>query len=166
MLDSIEGRLVSDEAASPHILKVLTYNLFMRAPTFFFWNRQGRRARLLPDQLHGYDVIVLQEAFSNIHRRMILQALEREYPYQTRILGRDRRFRQDGGVVIISRWPIMSEDQRLFGKRCAGFDCWAQKGCVYARIDVEERPCHISRRTPLPYHRHTRPGTREASLHS
>ena len=37
----------------------------------------------------------------------------------------------------------MSEDQRLFGKRCAGFDCWAQKGCVYARIDVEERPCHI-----------------------
>jgi endonuclease/exonuclease/phosphatase family metal-dependent hydrolase len=103
---------------------------------------QGVRAPLMAEQLGGFDVVLLQEAHSNRHRDMVLRGLADDYPYRSQVLGRDRWLKQDGGVVILSRWPIEAERERLFGRLCEGRDCWADKGVLYARINKEGRRFH------------------------
>jgi sphingomyelin phosphodiesterase len=130
------------EPSDAGTLNVLAYNIYMR-PTFLFKNGQSIRARLLPPQLKGYDAIVFSEAFDDDARRDLLKALRADYPFATRILGRDGIVSQDGGVIIVSRWPIVAEDERRFGGVCAGTDCGADKGVVYAKIDKQGRPYHV-----------------------
>ncbi len=136
-----QARQAGDD--DPDAFHLLTYNVFMRAPTFLFRDAHDERVALLTDQLDGYDAIVLQEAFSDRHRERLVMQLADQYPYRTRVLGRDGLIRQDGGVVILSRWPIEHEDQRLFGDVCAGTDCLAQKGVLYARIEKAGRRYHL-----------------------
>ena len=45
----------------------------------------GERLTLLPDYLKGYDALLLQEVFDG-RREGFLQALAKEYPYQTKVL--------------------------------------------------------------------------------
>lgn len=146
-LDATARELSIDEGpTADEPLNVLTYNIFMRptsVPTFN--DNQDERAALIPGQVGGYDVIVFQEAFSDSHREQILSSLAAEYPYQTRILGKDRGLEQDGGVVIVSMWPIEREFQMLFEDVCEGDldDCFADKGVLYARLDWNGKPIHI-----------------------
>ncbi|MBL0408512.1 sphingomyelin phosphodiesterase, partial [Microvirga aerilata] len=121
---------------------VLAYNIYMR-PTTIARNGQVVRATLLPAQLRGYDAIVFSEAFDDGVRNTLLERLRPEYPYQTQILGRDTDVRQDGGVIIVSRWPIATEAQQPYGTTCAGIDCQAAKGVVYARIAKGTRTYHL-----------------------
>lgn len=118
----------------PRTLSVLTYNVYMR-PFPLFINGQKRRAELLPEQVRDqYDLIIFEEAFDDGVRKTLLQGLLGVYPYQTRILGRDGRVDQDGGVIMVSRWPFVAENQRAFGDVCDGSDCKANKGVLYASI--------------------------------
>ncbi len=123
-------------------LNVLTYNIFMR-PTSLFNDDQDLRALLIPTQMRGYDLIVFQEAFSDSHREYIVAALAAEYPYHTRVLGKDRFVEQDGGVMIISKWPIARQFQTHFEGLCSGSDCLSDKGVLYARLNVKGKPIHI-----------------------
>lgn len=122
------------EARDAETFDVLAYNIYMR-PTSLFKNGQSLRARLLPAQLHGYDALIFSEAFDDDTRAELLNGLRTEYPYATSILGSDRGVEQDGGVIIVSRWPIVAQDQRRFGSICSGSDCQADKGVLYARIE-------------------------------
>ncbi len=124
----------------PLILDMLTFNAYLR-PFVPEW--QDRRAPLMAGQLKGYDVVLLQEVFSDWHRDLVLDALTTDYPYRTRVLGHDQGFRQDGGVMILSRWPIEQQFQRRFGARCTGKDCLADKGVLYARIRRADRRFHV-----------------------
>ena len=128
--------------AGPDTLNVLAYNIYMR-PTSLFKNGQMIRARLLPSELRGYDAIIFSEAFDDEARSSLLRGLQAEYPYATRILGTDRGTEQDGGVIIVSKYPIEAEDQRLFGSVCAGSDCLADKGVLYAKINKQGRRYHL-----------------------
>jgi endonuclease/exonuclease/phosphatase family metal-dependent hydrolase len=121
-------------------LDVLTFNAFLRP---LLPDRQNERMPLMASELKGYDVLLLQELFSNWHRRKLLKALREDYPFQSRLLGRDRGLGQDGGVIILSKWPIERQFQRLFGEDCANQDCFAEKGVLYARINKQGRPIHL-----------------------
>jgi endonuclease/exonuclease/phosphatase family metal-dependent hydrolase len=123
---------------------VLAYNIYMR-PTSLFYNDQSDRGAVLPSKLRGFDVIVFSEAFDDAVRDQILADLQGEYPYRTKILGSDRVFEQDGGVIIVSRWPITAQAERLFGDICTGdfSDCLADKGVLYARIEKHGRTHHV-----------------------
>lgn len=118
-------------APSEVTFDVLTYNVLMLP---VLPQGQDQRAPLIARRLGGYDAVVLQEAYSNRHRASILAGLAADYPHRTMILGDDRWLRQDGGVIVLSRWPIAREQQLRFGDLCAGRDCLADKGAVYARI--------------------------------
>lgn len=122
-------------------LEVLTFNAFLRPSVMA--EGQDRRAPLMAEQLAGRDILLLQEVFSDRHRMLLLEALAEAYPYRTRVLGRDRGFAQDGGVMILSRWPIEAEFQKGFGRLCAGKDCLADKGVLYARIAKAGRRVHV-----------------------
>ncbi|MET4279835.1 MULTISPECIES: sphingomyelin phosphodiesterase [unclassified Bradyrhizobium] len=128
--------------ASPDAFDVLTYNVYLR-PTTLFKNGQAIRARLLARVLAGYDAIVFQEAFDDGARNKLLSGVHREYPHRTKVVGRDVGLNQDGGVVIVSKWPIIRQAQRLFKKLCDGDDCKAQKGVSYALIKKEGRCYHL-----------------------
>jgi endonuclease/exonuclease/phosphatase family metal-dependent hydrolase len=130
----------SDDLANS--FNVLAYNIYMR-PAGLFTDDQVGRGAVLPSKLRGYDVIVLSEAFDNKVRDQLLADLGGEYPYRTGILGADRGFVQDGGVIIMSRWPITAEAQRLFDDLCVGGDCWADKGVLYARFEKHGQTYHI-----------------------
>jgi endonuclease/exonuclease/phosphatase family metal-dependent hydrolase len=132
--------LLAAEPAPELTLDVVTYNVFLLP---VLPQSQGLRAPLMADELKGFDVVLLQEAHSNRHRGMVLRDLADEYPHRSRVLGRDRWLKQDGGVVILSRWPIEAERQLLFGPLCEGRDCWADKGVLYARINKEGRRFHV-----------------------
>lgn len=133
------GATLQDEWHASH-LNVLSYNVYMR-PTSLFANGQMIRAGLIPDQIPGYDVVVFQEAFDDDTRAQLLRGMTAKgYPYHTDILGTDRGTEQDGGVIIVSRWPIVLQKQRLFGDVCSDWDCSADKGVLYAKIDKQIKP--------------------------
>jgi endonuclease/exonuclease/phosphatase family metal-dependent hydrolase len=123
----------SAQAASAEVtFDVLTYNVLMLP---VLPRGQDQRAPLIARRLAGYDAIVLQEAYSDRHRAALLAGLAAEYPHRTRILGADLWLRQDGGVIVLSRWPIARQQELRFGDLCAGRDCLADKGALYARIE-------------------------------
>jgi sphingomyelin phosphodiesterase len=128
------------EPSDEYTLNVLAYNIYMR-PVFV--NGQEDRTRMLPAEIRGYDVIVFSEAFDDGLRKKLIAGLKSSYPYATKILGTDRGIEQDGGVIIVSKWPIKAQDQKRFGSNCYGSDCMSDKGVLYAKIDKKGRPYHI-----------------------
>jgi len=127
-----------------NVLNVLSYNTYMR-PTSLFINGQSVRNTLMMPELRnqGYDVIIFSEMFDDDIRGAMKVALSAEFPHQTRILGTDRGVEQDGGVIIVSRWPLVTQDQRLYGSVSSGSDGMADKGVMYACINKMGRKYHI-----------------------
>lgn len=131
---------------------ILSYNIYMRP---FFHDGQEIRAKLLISRLANYDTVVFQEAYDDHVRDMLRRDLRAHYPFHTRILGADSGLRQDGGVIVLSKWPIVRERQRVFTNGdpsvnrclgpdcCEGSDCFADKGVLYARIDKQGRCYHV-----------------------
>jgi sphingomyelin phosphodiesterase len=142
--DDIEYVLHHRYSVAPsndHTINVLAYNIYMRTGPFV--NGQAQRTDRLPAEIRGYDVIVFSEAFHNGLRKKLIDALRSSYPHASRILGKDSGPRQDGGVIIVSRWPIVAQAQRTFGGACHGSDCLADKGVLYVKIMKGGRPYHI-----------------------
>jgi endonuclease/exonuclease/phosphatase family metal-dependent hydrolase len=131
---------------APHVLDVLTFNTAL-LPGIAARTRQGDRAAVMAAHLVGYDVLVLQELFDDRLALPLLDELAAAYPYRTERVGRDgaRRmpWRQDGGVVILSRWPIEREAQMTFDGTCSGTDCLADKGVGYAAVRKGDRIYHV-----------------------
>jgi endonuclease/exonuclease/phosphatase family metal-dependent hydrolase len=125
---------------------VLAYNVYMR-PHLLLKNGQHIRATLLPERIDDYDVIVLSEVFDDAVRERLVDGLSATYPHRTLVAGLDRAWEQDGGVMIVSPWPIEVRDRLSFHDQqlrpitdCRGDDCHA---VVYARIRKEERTFHV-----------------------
>jgi sphingomyelin phosphodiesterase len=142
-------------APPPPDLSILTHNVAM-LPTILGGKANGTRADLFAeaDHLRGHDVVVLEEAFDNEPSDTLKSRLASRYPHQTPVLGRSRSgwdetlgsysalTPEDGGVTILSRWPITHRVQYVYADGC-GADWFSNKGFVYARIDVDGRPVHV-----------------------
>lgn len=121
---------------------VISYNVFLRSPTWIFHNNHDWRTEHIPEFLQGYDAVVLQEAFSEPHRESLLSSLSSEYPYNSGVLGEDGFLTYNGGVIILSRWPIQDSEQLLF-EGCEGSDCIVQKGVIYTAIRKNSETVHL-----------------------
>ena len=154
----LQYRYPACNSADKNTLHLLTYNTYMR-PTNLFINGQSARTPLIANWVRGqgYDAILFNELFDDPIRNQMVNALRSEFPYATRVVGTDRGFDQDGGVLVVSRWPIVAQDQKLFGRTSAGSDSMADKGVIYACIDKQGKKYHIfgshtqSTRTPSDY---------------
>lgn len=120
-------------------LKVLSYNIWALP---LLASNIGDRLEAMPAVLQGYDVLLLQEAFAS-DSHDLLAALAGEYPYQTAILDKPGFNLYNGGVVIVSRYPIAATDFEVFGD-CTGTDCFADKGVVYAEIVRDGKAYHVT----------------------
>ena len=121
------------ELEEENTLNVLTYNIFMLPPPIYYSN-QWARARAIPDEIRGYDVVILQEAFMyGINTDILFPLLENDYPYITKEITQQGK-PEDAGVYILSRWPIEASDFIVYD-RCSGVDCLSAKGVRYAIIN-------------------------------
>lgn len=130
----------------PRTLDVLTFNTAL-LPEAVTATRPAERAAVMARALTGYDVVVLQEAFVDAWRGDLLAALASAYPYQGAVVGEDGAgglpVRQDGGIVIVSRWPIVRQATMTYGTACSGSDCLADKGVAYVAVRKGERTYHV-----------------------
>lgn len=127
------GKKLTNEWHASH-LNVLTYNVYMR-PTSIKLNGQMQRAAMLPKHLTGYDVVVFQEVTDDTARAKLVRGMKaRGYKYASAVVGQDEGLEQDGGVMVVSRHPIVKEDQVEF-RDCSGTDCLSEKGVIYVKIN-------------------------------
>lgn len=127
-------------------LDVLTYNAAL-LPAAVSSTRPAERVALMAPYLKGYDVLVLQEVFVDEWRERLLTELADAYPYRGELVGRDGAggfpFTEDGGIVILSRWPVVRQATMTFGPTCSGTDCLADKGVAYVAVRKGERTFHV-----------------------
>lgn len=86
-------------------------------------------------------VLVIQEGFRGDFKRFVENS-----GYKYVIKGPNSKKRREGsgpskaivnsGLYILSDFPITQTDFVVFGSECSGFDCYANKGVLYAQIDV------------------------------
>lgn len=119
-------------------LKMMTYNIWALPAVAL---HIGDRFDLIPEYVNGYDVLVLQEVFAS-GREAFLRELAKEYPYQTSMLDKDGFNIYDGGVMIVSRYPIVNQAQYVFPD-CTGTDCFADKGVNYAEVIKKGVAYHV-----------------------
>ncbi|MFK3730407.1 sphingomyelin phosphodiesterase [Streptomyces sp. NPDC088090] len=143
------------EAATPR-LKVLTYNTFLFSKTLYPNWGQDHRARAIPaaPYFQGQDVVVLQEAFDNSSSDALKANAAAAYPHQTPVVGRSKTgwdatggaysatTPEDGGVTILSKWPIVRKEQYVYKDAC-GADWYSNKGFAYAVLDVNGSRVHV-----------------------
>lgn len=142
-------------SAAPAHLRVLAANVMMLPPPLDSYDNAQRAALLADaDHLRGFDIVVLSEAFDNGPSEALKNGLSAQYPYQTPVLARASNgwdatlghykplWSEDGGVTILSRWPITRKVQYVYQPGC-GADFLSQKGFVYVRLDVRGRPVHL-----------------------
>ncbi|MER6297990.1 sphingomyelin phosphodiesterase [Kitasatospora sp. NPDC001539] len=137
-------------------LHVLTYNTFLMSTSLYpNWGQQQRaRAIASADFFQGHDVVVLEEAFDNAASDALIAQAAAAYPYHTPVVGRSTSgwdatsgsysatTPEDGGVTLLSKWPILRKEQYVFKDAC-GSDWWSNKGFVYAVLDVDGRRTHV-----------------------
>lgn len=129
-----------DEQPEPDedTLKMMTYNIWA-LPAIA--SHIDDRFDIIPEYVKGYDVLALQEVFAG-GRDEFLRELAKEYPYQTKMLDKDGVNIYDGGVMIVSRYPIVNQAQYVFPD-CTGTDCFADKGVNYAEIIKAGKAYHV-----------------------
>ncbi len=112
-------------------LKVMTHNVYMLSTNLYPNWGQTERADLIgaADYIKNQDVVILNEVFDNSASDRLLGNLKKEYPNQTAVLGRSSGSEwdktlgnyssstpEDGGVAIVSKWPIAEKIQYVFAK--------------------------------------------------
>jgi sphingomyelin phosphodiesterase len=142
-------------APTPSV-RVLTYNAFLFSTSLYPNWGQAHRARAIPRTsfFQGQDVVVLQEAFDNTTSDRLKADAADRYPYQTPVMGRSKSgwdatsgsysaaTPEDGGVTILSKWPILRKEQYVYKDAC-GADWWSNKGFAYAVLDVNGAKVHV-----------------------
>lgn len=116
-----------------------------RAPIFFDGQlaRAAQVARWLSER--RFDAVALSEVFDGLSRETLLDGLSSVYPYRTRLVGASRRLslRGNGGVMLVSRWPIEEEDSHVFAPRSPLEERFVDKGVVYARLRKQQHAVHV-----------------------
>lgn len=136
-------------------LRVVATNVMMLPPPLDSYDN-AQRAELIAkaDYLDGADIVVLSEAFDNGPSEALKNGLAARFPYQTPVLGRSRDgwdatlglyrdlWIEDGGVTVLSRWPIKRKVQYVYDPGC-GADFLSQKGFVYVQVAAPGKTVHL-----------------------
>ncbi|MFI9063452.1 sphingomyelin phosphodiesterase [Streptomyces sp. NPDC053429] len=154
-LTTAPAATAADSAAVPR-LSVLTYNTFLMSTNLYPNWGQAHRAAEIPKAsfFQGRDVVVLQEAFDNTASDALKSGASAQYPYQTPVVGRSKSgwdatggsysstTPEDGGVTILSKWPILRKEQVVYKDAC-GSDWWSNKGFAYVVLNVNGTKVHV-----------------------
>lgn len=140
-------------------LRVGTYNVWMLPRKVSMFTdvspRKNTRARLMAEVLPACDVWVFTECFDHRSRKVLLDKLAETggYHFSTPTVGHNKRMGPggktyvrkviNGGVLLASKYPILSVRIKLFGDVSCGADRLADKGVLYAKILKDGLLVHV-----------------------
>ncbi|EMO27336.1 sphingomyelin phosphodiesterase [Leptospira interrogans serovar Bataviae str. HAI135] len=140
-------------------IKILSHNVFMVPTNLLHWGdlRQEERAQKIASSsyIKNQDVIVFERLSHNSAGKILLEKIRSEYPYQTDVVGRTKKDwdttlgtyeelpKNNGGVVIVSKWPIEEKIQYIFNNSSCGQDQYYNKGFAYVKINKDGKKFHI-----------------------
>ncbi|TYZ58017.1 hypothetical protein PybrP1_012833 [[Pythium] brassicae (nom. inval.)] len=135
-------------------LSVGTYNVWMMPRIVSAFTsvspKKNTRARLIAEVLPPCDVWVFTECFDHRARALLLDKLKAAgYFYASPTVGHKRLKRENmrkvlnGGVVLASKYPIVTVRIKLFKEACLGADKLADKGVLYCKILKDGLPVHV-----------------------
>jgi endonuclease/exonuclease/phosphatase family metal-dependent hydrolase len=84
------------------------------------------------------DVVGLCEVFADGERETIRTRVQHIYPHFQEGPDEDD-FESDGGLLLLSKHPMLQHHQIIY-RDCAGDDCFANKGIIYARVHPPNSP--------------------------
>jgi sphingomyelin phosphodiesterase len=129
-------------------VRILTYNIFLRS--LVKNNENDWKDERLEDFLtliHNYDIICLQEMFGTLNNRkqILIRAATMAgffFFVDTASPSFFSRYMVEGGLVILSRFPIVSHSFNIFRYGVIQ-DSLAQKGILYAKISIKNSYLHL-----------------------
>ncbi|AXX14668.1 sphingomyelin phosphodiesterase [Leptospira borgpetersenii] len=140
-------------------IKILSHNVSLMSTQLPAWTDWGQKERAEQiansDYIKNQDVIVFEGLSDTNARKILLDGIHSQYPYQTEAVGSTRNgwnatlgvYRQstsaDGGVVIVSQWPIEEKVQYIFDNPGCGVESSYHKGFTYVRINKNGKKFHV-----------------------
>lgn len=151
--DEVQAQSIEND---PGNFKITSHNVYLFSRNIYPNWGQMQRADLIAqaDYIKNNDVVIFNEAFDNSASDRLLYNLAGLYPYQTSVLGRSKNgwnktegnysssALEDGGVAIISKWPITEKIQYIF-QRGGGADHFSNKGFVYVKVMKNGKAYHV-----------------------
>ncbi|KAI8610168.1 hypothetical protein BC830DRAFT_1246971 [Chytriomyces sp. MP71] len=123
-------------------VRILSYNIFLRPPGIKSNSSDFKNARLnhfACNILPSYDVVCLQEIYSSGSTRMTkLLSCAKKYGFEFHIASPSKGILNasvDGGLLILSRYPIVEARKITFVKGIYG-DKFTAKGAIYAKVKI------------------------------
>ena len=95
------------------------------------------RAKLIAPHIRGYDLVLLNEAWTPEAKRVF----KKEYPYYYKT-GSQCFATYDSGLLVLSKHPIRSPSYHLFSK-AAGWDWFASKGVIHFELQIKLNTYHF-----------------------
>ncbi|KAF9115873.1 hypothetical protein BGX27_005939 [Mortierella sp. AM989] len=143
-------------AAKNVTLSILSDNVYFLSEILYpNWGQRTRADYIARSEYIKYhDVVVIQECFDSDPCSIIRQSLSSQYPYQTPTVGQTKdgwdstsgsyssTTPENGGVVILSKWPITQRRQHIYKDAC-GADWWSNKGFAYVAINYQGTNIHV-----------------------
>ena len=150
MVELLSEPLLSVQPLSTKSIKVLSLNLFLRPPLIknnFSDYKEARLAYFCNKILENYDIVCLQEmfaAFNTRRSRLIQLAISKGLLYSAYCPSPSFWKPQaiDGGLVILSRYPILESDFFGFGNGVFP-DFFSLKGILYVKISISNKIIHV-----------------------
>jgi endonuclease/exonuclease/phosphatase family metal-dependent hydrolase len=138
------------DTLDPDILNIYCYNPGILMPLGISDQDENERTKVFWKAMpKNMDILVFQEFFEPQKVNQIMNDLSPWYPYHT---GRHNRplipgIGKDGGVRIVSRYPILEERDISFSENgCIPedfFSLFANKGVKYAKINKQGQMIHV-----------------------
>jgi|GEM_PF-2674487 len=131
---------------NPNVLNVMSYNMWMLplgdgAATIY------QRAESIVDYIStDHDVLILNEIFADsVRLHYLIPDLEAKgYTSYAGPANQEPENVYASGVMIFSKWPLVFEAEYHYDScNFTSFDCFANKGIQYAKIEKLGRPYHI-----------------------
>ncbi|KAL4486458.1 hypothetical protein ABPG72_018412 [Tetrahymena utriculariae] len=130
-------------------VRILTYNIFLRPPPIKN-NKddyKNERTKLFLNAISDFDIVCLQELFGFLNQRkhkIIFNAMKQGYFYHATSPSPSffSSYLVDGGLVTISRFPIIEKSYRPF-KYGVLSDNLSQKGVLYTKIQANDSFIHL-----------------------
>lgn len=149
---------INPVAVEARNFRLMTYNMMLLSkyvsqltfpfPVPLFPNlAQDFRAREIPKKINDFtgnpDVIVVNEGFDDDAREILIAEFRRRgYLYATEVPSFRPFIPDDGGVFMVSRWPIEAQSTIIYTDK-SGVDLLSSKGASYARINKLGKIYHV-----------------------
>ena len=138
--------LTTEELLFARKVRLLSYNFYLRPAGVKGPHSEFKDVRLqlfIDREMDNFDILCFQEVFATCSDRrdyFIKEARKAGFDYSCHCEspGLLSKCSVDGGLLILSRYPILESEFRPFEAPAILSDCLSLKGVLYARIDLSK----------------------------